>query len=228
MARKARNPIGGAIYHVLNRGNGKQTVFFQEKDYLLFLRLLRETKKRFSWSIYSYCLMPNHFHLVLSSPEGKDLSRGMHWLCTSHVRLYHKEHETTGHLWQDRFRSFLVQEDEHFLMVMRYVEANPIRAGLVSLPGEWKWSSFRERIGEKVKIPLLDESPVPLPSDWSAYVREEVGPGELENLRECANRQAPFGKKGWMEEIFKKLGQDQPLKPRGRPRKNGDCPHFLV
>lgn len=226
MPRTARILIGGAIYHVLNRGNGRQTIFFKDKDYLDFLRLLKETKGKFSWSIYSYCLMPNHFHLVLSFPEGKDLSRGMHWLCTSHVRHYHKEHGTSGHLWQDRFRSFLIQEDEHFLMVMRYVESNPLRAGLVSLPGEWKWSSFRERKGEKVKIPLLDASPVPLPREWSSYVLEAISPGELEKLRACAHRQAPFGSKGWMEEIGKRLGQEGLPRLKGRPRKNRDCPHF--
>ncbi|MCR4433120.1 MAG: transposase [Caldiserica bacterium] len=219
MPRTARNVIGGAIYHVLNRGNGRQTVFYKEKDYLSFLQLLKETKEKYFWSIFSYCLMPNHFHLVLSSPEGKDLSRGMHWLCTSHVRRYHKEHGTSGHIWQDRFRCFLVQEDEHFLMVMRYVEANPLRAGLASLPGEWKWSSFREREGGNVKIPLLDASPVPLPRDWGTYVMEAVSPGELEKLRACANRQVPFGSRGWAEEIIKRLGQEALPKLRGRPRK---------
>jgi putative transposase len=219
MPRTARNVIGGAIYHVLNRGNGRQTVFYKEKDYLSFLRLLKETKEKYFWSIFSYCLMPNHFHLVLSSREGKDLSRGMHWLCTSHVRRYHKEHGTSGHIWQDRFRSFLIQQDEHLLAVLRYVEANPVRAGLVPSLGDWVWSSYRERTGYPSRIKLLDPSPVPLPLDWSAFVREPIAERDLEELRASSSRQTPFGARTWVEEIGEKLGLIVLPRARGRPRK---------
>jgi putative transposase len=136
MPRVARGLVDGLIYHILNRGNGGQKVFHKHQDYRVFTDLMEESKARYSVKIFAYCLLPNHFHIVAMPLRGEELSKWMQWLMTSHVRRYHRQYETSGHVWQGRFKSFLIQEDTHLLTVLRYVEANPVRAGLVNSAGE--------------------------------------------------------------------------------------------
>ncbi len=131
---------------MLNRGNGRQTVFKKEKDYEAFINLMKEAKERYPIKIFAYSLMPNHFHMVIKPTLAQELSKWMQWLMTSHVRRYHRHYGTSGHVWQGRFKSFIIQEDVHMLMVLRYVEGNPVRAKLVSSAKEWFWSSHEERI----------------------------------------------------------------------------------
>ena len=145
MPRVARGLADGQIYHVLNRGNGRQNVFHKEGDFQAFLRLLGETKERYGIKVFAYCLMSNHFHLLLQTEEGQELGRSMQWLMTSHVRRYHRHYGTSGHVWQGRYKSFIVQQDDHLLTVVRYIETNPVRAKMVDKAGDWPWSSYRER-----------------------------------------------------------------------------------
>ncbi len=137
MPRIARGLVDGFIYHVLNRGNGGEEVFHKEQDYKAFINLMKKAKERYPLKILAYCLMPNHFHLVVLPIHGKDLSRWMQWLMTSHVRRYHKHYGTSGHVWQGRFKSFIIQEGSYLLTALRYVESNPVRAGLVSSAKDW-------------------------------------------------------------------------------------------
>ncbi|NPV93448.1 MAG: transposase [Firmicutes bacterium] len=146
MPRIARGIGDGLTYHVLNRGNGRQQVFHKEHDYRAFIELMGEAKDRYPVKIFAYCLMPNHFHLVLQPTHGDDLSKWMQWLMTSHIRRYHGHYGTCGHVWQGRYKSFVIQNDSHFLTVLRYVENNPVRAGLVTAAKDWAWSSHRARI----------------------------------------------------------------------------------
>jgi putative transposase len=147
MPRVGRAAAGGVIYHVLNRGNGRQRLFHKPQDYDAFVRLLAEVKEALPVRVLSYCLMPNHWHLVLWPHRDGELSRFILRLATAHVRRHFAHYHNTsgGHLYQGRFKSFPVQEDRHFLTVCRYVEANPIRANLVKRAEEWKWSSLRAR-----------------------------------------------------------------------------------
>ena len=131
MPRTARASAGGYCYHVLNRGNARQEVFHKNADYEAFRRLMIEASARLPMRVVGYCLMPNHFHLVLWPHEDGDLSRFMQWLLTSHVRRYHRHYGGSGHVWQGRFKSPVIEADEHLLTVMRYVEANPLRASMV-------------------------------------------------------------------------------------------------
>ena len=217
MPRIARGLANKQIYHVFNRGNGKQKVFHKEQDYAAFIKLMSEAKKRYPLKIFAYCLMPNHFHLVLMPEEAINLSKWMHWLMTSHVRRYHKHYETSGHIWQGRFKSSLIQQDEHLLIVLRYVEGNPVRAGLVSFAKEWQWSSHNERIEHNYK--LVDEVPVDTPEEWRRYVDTPLTDKELEKLRQKLRRQSPFGDEEWTERISKEFGLESTIRPIGRPRK---------
>lgn len=147
MPRCARMIDDNGMYHVLNRGNGQQRVFQKDGDYAAFLVMLAQMKERFAVEIYAYCLMPNHFHLLLKPHTAEDLSRSMQWFMTTHVRRYHRHYGTSGHVWQGRFKSFGIQDDDHCLTVARYVEGNPVRAGLVESAMDWCWSSHRSRCG---------------------------------------------------------------------------------
>jgi putative transposase len=145
------------MYHVLNRGNGQQRVFQKDGDYVAFLIILAQMKERFKIELYAYCRMPNHFHLLLKPNRAADLSSGMQWFMTTHVRRYYRHYGTSGHVWQGRFKSFGIPDDGHFLTVARYVEGNPVRAGPVESATNWCWSSHRERcqgLAPQVPVPL--------------------------------------------------------------------------
>jgi putative transposase len=135
------------VYHVLNRANGRQTLFTQEADYTAFERVLAEAVQRVDMRLLAYCIMPNHWHLVLWPRGDGDVSRCIGWLTLTHTQRWHAYHHTTGagHLYQGRFKSFPVQTDAHFLTVCRYVERNPVRAGLVLRAECWRWGSLWQR-----------------------------------------------------------------------------------
>lgn len=196
----------------MNRGNGRATVFHKSQDYEAFLSLLKDAKTRHPVKIFGFCLMPNHFHFVLEPSHEKALSQFMQWLLTSHVRRYHKHYGGSGHIWQGRFKSFPVQRDEHLITVLRYVLQNPVRAGLCASAREWKWSSLQ-------RPQLVDSSPVADEGQWSAQLDEPVGEQQLSLVRECVNRQRPFGRAQWQAEIASMFGLASTLRPRGRPKK---------
>jgi putative transposase len=218
MPRIARGLSDGGIYHVLNRGNGRQRVFQKDDDFAAFITLLRQARERHPVKILAYCLIPNHFHLLLNAEEGVALSRFMQWLMTSHVRRYHGHYQTSGHVWQGRFKSFIIQKDAHLLTVARYIEGNPLRAGLVSSAGEWRWSSHRESCGDEERS-MTCPLPVMIPDDWTAFVDTPLTSQELDRLQESVDRQAPFGSGKWQTRICSTLGLESTMRPRGRPKK---------
>ena len=219
MPRPTRSTPAGYCYHVLNRGNGRQQVFHKEADYAAFLRLIDEAHERRPLRLLAYCLMPNHFHLVLWPREDGDLSRWMQWLLTTHVRRYHEHYHTSGHVWQGRFKAFPVQEDEHLLTVLRYVERNPLRAGLTTGLLDWTWSSLA--IHRQQERPAWYSSgPVPRGKDWLKHVAEPQTDIELAALRRCVQRGSPYGSERWQTRTTSQLGLESTLRPRGRPRKN--------
>src|SRR5262245_15978960 len=158
MPRTARALLGGYCYHVLNRGNGRRTVFHADADYRAFVELLRRAGDRTPVRLLAWCLMPNHFHLVVWPRSDGDLSDYMMWLLTAHVRRHRARHGGSGHVWQGRFKAFPIQEDEHLLTVLRYVERNPIRANLVRRAQDWVWSSAAYALGGG---PPLEPGPAP-------------------------------------------------------------------
>jgi putative transposase len=218
MARTKRGFLEGGIYHILNRGNGKQTVFLKDGDYEAFVDLLKESQKRFDFKLYAFCIMPNHFHFVVECSKLEQFSPWMQWLTTAHARRYHKHYGGSGHVWQGRFKSFLIHSDEYLLTVLRYVEANPKRAGLVDTAVLWQWSSFRERIGLHTKG-LLDKPPLALPADWGGWVNRPIGEAELKVVQGSVEKQTPYGPSSWQKEICRRLGIESTLRLRGRPPK---------
>jgi putative transposase len=205
-------------YHVLNRGNGRAEVFHKEGDYAAFLNLMVEANERLPLRILGYVLLPNHFHLVLWPRGDGDLSRWMQWLLTSHVRRYHRHYHGSGHVWQGRFKAFPIQQDEHLLWVLRYVERNPLGANLVRRAETWSWSSLAWRPLRR-RPEMLADWPVPCPRNWLALVNAPQTEAELAALRRSIARGSPFGHEHWTQRVAKRLGLESSLRPRGRPRK---------
>jgi putative transposase len=182
MPRDTRKFTDYGIYHIINRGNDRQRVFHKDGDYLSFLKLLGELKEQYAICLYAYCLMPNHFHLLVKSVHGEELSPAMQWFMTTHVRRYHQHYHSSGHLWQGRFKSFEVTGDEYFLTVARYIEGNPVRSGLVETAVNWMWSSHRGR-SRLEKDLLIAPLPVSWEGDWTEYVDTPLTPSELAKVR---------------------------------------------
>ena len=142
MARPLRIEYDGALYHVTSRGNERKAIFRDDTDRELFLATLFQVTERFHWLCHAYCLMNNHYHLVIETPDG-NLSKGMRQLNGVYTQTFNRRHHRVGHLFQGRFKGILVQKESHFLEVCRYVVLNPIRAKAVKHPREWAWSSYR-------------------------------------------------------------------------------------
>jgi putative transposase len=206
------------IYHVLNRGNGRMKIFRKPGDYQAFLELMIEAKKRAAVEIFDFCLMPNHWHLVLRPRNDDDLARYFSWLTNTHVKRYRGHYRrTSGHLYQGRYKSFAVQEDAYLLTLLRYVQANPLRAKLVKRAQDWRWSSLGCE-GKWAKA-ILDDWPMDRPRNWTALVNEPVAAEERERLKLSLMRGQPLGNASWTQRMAKQLGLQYTLNPRGRPRK---------
>jgi REP element-mobilizing transposase RayT len=147
MSRPLRIEYDGALYHVTTRGNERKPIFKDDGDRQLFLTTLAQVTERFHWICHAYCLMSNHYHLVIETPDG-NLSKGMRQLNGVYTQAYNRRHHRIGHLFQGRFKAILVQKDSHFLEVCRYVVLNPVRAKAVKHPREWPWSSYRATGGQ--------------------------------------------------------------------------------
>ena len=216
MPRIAKGRSDGLIYHILNRGNGRQNVFHKDGDFKAFHELLAKVQELYGVNILAYCLMTNHFHLLLQPTIAEDLSRGMQWLMTSHVRRYHRHYGTSGHVWQGRYKSFIVQEDDHLMTVARYIEGNPVRASMVASARDWNWSSHKER-ADATDRKILAEFPVALPANWTEYVDAALTSSEIERLRRSVNRQAPYGGDIWMNMVCRAFGLESTVRRRRRP-----------
>ena len=220
MPRRARASAGNFLYHVLNRGNGRATVFHKEGDYAAFLRVIADAHARLPMRILAACLMPNHFHLVLWPLADGDLSRWMHFLLNAHVRRYRAHHGGSGHVWQGRYKAFIIEEDdEHLYAVLRYVERNALRANLVERAQLWPWSTLSMRQPGATRPPWLSEWPVYEPPDWTQIVNQPETEEHLAALRRSAWRGTPYGTKAWARQTAADLNLQHTLRERGRPRK---------
>jgi putative transposase len=154
MPRGLRQQAADEIFHVTARGVRRTDLFRDDRDRSHFIELLRRVVQRRRWQCHAYCLMPNHYHLTLHTPEA-DLSVGMHWLNSCYAQRFNEKHGYEGHVFDRRFNSRLIESDAHLLEVMRYVVLNPVRAGLCSHPGEWPWSSYGAAVGKVPRPPFL-------------------------------------------------------------------------
>lgn len=221
MARALRHAPGGMVYHVLNRANGRQPIFRKDADYAAFERILDQVAERVGMRVLAYCLMPNHWHLILWPRRDGDLSNFMRLVTQTHAQRWHVHRRSagSGHLYQGRFKSFAVSTDEYFLTVCRYVERNALRARLVARAEEWQWSSlWRREHGDANANKLLSEWPVDRPRQWVGRVNKPETAAELADLRRSVNRGTPFGEISWVRRTAEKLNLHSSLRPRGRPR----------
>jgi putative transposase len=222
MPRTARSIAAGGFYHVLNRGNGRLRIFHKDRDYLAFCHILAEGLERYPVGLLSWCLMPNHWHLVLQPAKADALARLMAWVGVTHVRRHHEHYPSGGggHLYQGRYKSFPIQDDHHFRTVCRYVEANPKRSGLVKLAQKWPWSSLAPPPEpDSPPWPSLAPWPVARPADWLNRVNDPLDEKLLAALQTSVNRGRPFGDDRWVAATAKRLDLGHTLRERGRPRK---------
>lgn len=220
MGRPLRASAGSVIYHVLNRANARGQIFEKASDFEAFERVLREAHARIPAGILAYCLMPNHWHLVLCPSRDGDLTRFVAWVTLTHTQRWHAHRQSAGagHLYQGRYKSFPVQSDEHFLTVCRYVERNPLRAGLVARAEEWRWSSlWRRARGEPATPAWLVPWPIEQPQNWLNWVNEPQAAAELEALRHSVRRGRPYGSGSWVQAMAETLRLESTLRARGRP-----------
>jgi putative transposase len=170
MPRTTRRILPGYVQHIVNRGNRRACIFRDPDDYKGFLRLLRDAGQRFEVSLFGYCLMPNHFHLIIRPDAARALSAYMHWLTSTHVRRLHRRYGTVGegHIYQERYRNVTLTSETQFLNACRYVEANPVRAKLVERADLWPYSSCSTN--SYTFRPDLAPWPIRRPDRWSDLV----------------------------------------------------------
>ena len=217
MARLARVIVPGLPLHVTQRGNRRQQTFFGNEDYLLYLSLLAEWCRRFAVAVWAYALMPNHIHLIVVPESAGGLRRAIGETHRRYTRQVNEVHGWRGHLWQGRFSSF-VMDDRYALAAARYIELNPVRAGLVARPEDYLWSSARAHIfgredGVITRAPLLAAA-----GDWSLFLKEHVLPEDSARFLRHENTGRPLGSDAFVDGLEKLLGRTL------RPRKPGPVP----
>lgn len=223
MPRHARLAPGGIGYHALNRGNGRDTLFDKPEDYSAFERIMTQAMDRCPIRLLAYCLMPNHWHMVLWPKKEGEMTEFLRWLTLTHSQRLHAHRHTTGwgHIYQGRFKSFPIEQDEHLIVVLRYVERNALRAKLVERAQNWRWCSLWRRLNGDGES-LLSDWPIDMPKDWVAWVNKAQSAAELEAVRRSVNRGTPYGSDAWQLRVAKKLRLEFTLRPRGRPRKEAE------
>ena len=221
MPRQARSAPGGLVYHVINRVNGRGRLFGKEADYAAFEKVMAEALARTPTRVLGWCLMPNHWHLVVWPKEDGELSAFVRWLTHTHSQRWHAHRHSAGrgHVYQGRFKSFPIERDEHLLAVLRYVERNALRAKLVKRAQDWRWASLWVRQHGPAELrQLLSPWPMETPGDWVDRVNIAHTADELEALRRAVARSSPYGSPRWVQQTAKKLNLQWTLRPRGRPR----------
>jgi putative transposase len=224
MPRQARKAPGGLVYHVLNRGVARLPLFQKDGDFLAFEEVMRQALERHPLRLLSFCLMSNHWHMLLWPRADGDLTRFVRWLTHTHTMRWHAHYHTSGsgHLYQGRFKSFPVESNDYFLTVARYVERNALRARLVRRAENWRWSSLWHRVNPGQPLgALLADWPVKAPRDWPTFVNTAQTRAELDALRQAVRRGHPYGSKRWQQAMAKRLGLAHTLRPQGRRRKQG-------
>ncbi len=167
MARPLRIEFRGALYHVTSRGDGREDIYLTDKDRVQYLDVLAQVCDRFNWVLHAYCLMSNHYHLLVETPDG-NLSQGMRQLNGVYTQHFNRHHNRVGHVYQGRYKAIIVQKDMYLLELARYIVLNPVRAGMVKAAKDWPWSSYRATVGTK-KLPDW------LQTDWilSAFAKRK-------------------------------------------------------
>ncbi|MBL4614759.1 MAG: transposase [Magnetovibrio sp.] len=218
MARLARIVLPGVPHHVTQRGNRRALVFFEDSDYRHYITLLSEAAHKAGTEVWSYCLMPNHVHLILVPSHEDGLRATLGDAHRRYTRFINARHKWTGHLWQGRFGS-VAMDEEHLMHAVRYVSLNPVRAKLAKRAQDWRWSSVRAHLAAKdddlvMVAPVLERCP-----DFKALLKSGEDDEMMDKIRKAETIGRPIGTSAWLEEIEQRLGRCvRPAKRGPRPR----------
>ena len=219
MPRHARQCPAGLVYHVWNRAAGRLRLFKKDQDYLAFERVILEAHARNPLRLLDWCLMPNHWHFVVYPQADGQVSAFFRWLTHTHAMraTTHRRVLGMGPLYQGRFKSLPVQRDEHLEALLRYVQRNPLRAGLVRRSGDWRWSAqhIRAHRGDEPLAKVLSPWPIEPRANWERWVDAPQTDAEVKTLREHVRRSRPYGSPQWVARTATRLGMQWTLRPRG-------------
>jgi len=219
MPRHRRISPDGFVQHIVNRGDHRETVFHKPGDFRVFLRIIAEVASAVPMRILAYCIMRNHFHLLLWPHEGADLPVFMDRLMNRHIKRYlrHYPPASPGHIYQGRYTNALVETGRAVITTAKYIESNGSSAGLVERAEHYPWSSASPEHDEPGR-PILAEWPVPKPADWLTFLNTPTPADELKRLRRSLRRGSPYGSHQWIDAVVKEHGLEHTVRKPGRPR----------
>lgn len=228
MPRTSRIVLPNYPHHIIQRGHNKQRIFTRDKDYSYYLENLVEWKNNLVCKIYAYCLMPNHIHLIIDPGDKiENLALLIKRISGRQTRYINKLQERTGTLWEGRYKSSPIEYDKYLLVCCRYVELNPVRAGIVDVPENYKWSSYKYKVGIE-KLDWLDLDPCykslgmvdkECEERYARFVKSSISKGELELIRQAIQRNQLTGSEKFIEDVSRKIGRLVEWRGQGRPKK---------
>jgi len=222
MARQPRVDIPNEIYHVINRSNARWSIFKTDGDYQNVLNALEETLELIPLSIFSFTLMPNHWHFAVKPGNNGDMGKFFGKFTQKVTQRWHASHHTagSGHLFQGRFKSFLVEKDSYFFQLMQYIEANPLRAKMVKRAEDWPWGSLYLRLNDPAKANnLLTAWPMDVPKNYLNLLNKPLKNQELNNIRHAVLRSSPLGGQSWIKNKVERYNLQHTIRREGRPNK---------
>ena len=227
MARLPRLILAGQPHHVILRGNNRQAIFFSDLDRQQLLAILSEAAAQYAVAVHAYVLMDNHFHLLLTPPSADALSRMMQSLGRRYVGWFNARHQRSGTLWEGRFRAGLIEGERHLLACMRYIELNPVRAGLCADPLQWEWSSAAHHLGLKRQALVTEHdlywrmgnTPFEREHAYREFIDQGVAPHEQAQFTDAALRGRPVASEAFLKPLAEGHERVVNKRPRGRPRK---------
>ena len=227
MPRKPRFYLPKVPVHIVQRGHSREPVFFEDEDYATYVHWLKEGSNKYHVAIHAFVLMTNHIHLLVMPEQGHDISLLMQYVGRRYVPYINHKYGKSGSIWEGRYKSSLVQEDDYFLIVMRYIELNPVRAGMVELPGHYRWSSFCHNAGIRT-MNFLSPHAIYQALGTCEEARQEayqllyqghLGEADLKRIREAWQTGTPLGNDLFREKVERQLRCKVGFARRGRPVK---------
>ena len=228
MPRPPRISLEGLVYHIINRGNNRGDVFKEESDFDVYLKVIKKFKEKYSLKLYGYCLMNNHTHLIIEPTKANTLSKAIQSITLSQIRLYHSKYNSSGHLWQGRFKNPVIQTDEYLLECLKYIELNPVRANIVSRPEDYRWSSYRFHAFGEDENSMLDPDPMYLSladteekrqKVYRDFIASEQDKNIFDLIRKSIANDSILGEDNFIDKLREKLALSKSRR-RGRPKKN--------
>ncbi len=221
MPRTARIVIPDLPYHITQRGNYRQDIFQDNEDRLSYLSWINDYSKKYKLSIFAYCLMDNHVHFIAIPRKEDSLAKVFSISHMRYSQYFNKKKNASGHLWQGRFYSCVLDEG-YLLAALRYVERNPVRAGIVRKPWRWKWSSAGVHVGQGEGVINLENITTLIDTtaeEWKEYIDLDENEEKVEDIRKHTLLGRPLGTKDFIAKLGKRIGRVLNVLPRGRPKK---------